>query len=335
MDDRTAEPFDIDAFVEKAKASGGAERANYQLFVIDLCDVLGLPRPNYARSDTAHDDYVFERRIAFQHPNGTSSAGWIDCYRRDCFILEAKQSKKRVANDSTDQLALGGDAFLPKTGHAIRGTRNWDRVMVQAKGQAEDYARALPVDHGYPPFLLIVDVGNVIETFADFSGQGKNYSHFPDRKSYRIGMDDLREPAVQERLRAIWTDPQSLDPARRSAAITRDIADRLAIIARRLEKKHEPKVVAEFLMRCIFTMFAEDVGLIPKDSFKKLLGDMRATPGDFVPALETLWRDMDAGGYAGTIRATVRRFNGALFKDRTLDATYIKVPRAAASSAAR
>ena len=44
--------------------------------------------------------------------------------------------------------------------------------MIAARRQAEDYSRALPVDHGYPPFLLIVDVGNVIEVYADFSGLG-------------------------------------------------------------------------------------------------------------------------------------------------------------------
>ena len=83
--------------------------------------------------------------------------------------------------------------------------------MIEARAQAENYARALPVDHGYPPFLLVVDVGNVIEIYADFSGLGTNYVHFPDTASYRIGMEDLRTSEVQERLRAIWNDPQSLD----------------------------------------------------------------------------------------------------------------------------
>ncbi len=306
----------LDTFISKAKASGGAERANYQLFVVELCEVLCIPRPEYASEDTALDNYVFERKVAFAHPDGSTTSGWIDCYRRDHFILEAKQSKKRTAA-AADGLGLPSDSFLPKSGHALQGTRKWDRVMVQARKQAEDYSRALPVDHGYPPFVLIVDVGNVIEVFADFSGQGKNYAHFPDRKSFRIHMDDLREPEIQDRLRAIWTDPHSLDPARHSAKITREIADQLAILARRLEKKHDPKIVAEFLMRCIFTMFAEDVKLLPEKCFEKLLSDMESTTSEFVPALETFWRDMDEGGYSGTIRKTIKRFNGSLFKDRT------------------
>lgn len=201
-------------------------------------------------------------------------------------------------------------------GHAKRGSRGWDQVMLAARKQAEDYARALPVEHGYPPFLLVVDVGHVIEVFADFSGQGKNYAHFPDRQSYRIGMEDLRDEAVQARLRTIWQDPLSLDPTRIAAEVTRDIAERLARIARGLEARHDPKDVAEFLMRCLFTMFAEDVGLLPEEGFLGLLERMRDTPEHFVPALESLWQVMDKGGYAPHLNATLRRFNGSLFRNR-------------------
>ncbi|MBU2342253.1 MAG: class I SAM-dependent DNA methyltransferase, partial [Alphaproteobacteria bacterium] len=189
--------------------------------------------------------------------------------------------------------------------------------MIAAKKQAEDYARALPDDHPYPPFILVADIGNVIEIYADFSGQGRNYAHFPDRQNYRLSMDDLLREDVQARLRAIWTDPPSLDPARISAEVTEDIAKRLAKVARSLEKRHDPKDIAEFLMRCLFTMFAEDVGLLPDSGFEKLLEQMVETPENFAPALESLWRVMDEGGYAPHLNATIKRFNGSLFKTRT------------------
>jgi SAM-dependent methyltransferase len=102
---------------------------------------------------------------------------------------------------------------------------------------------------------------------------------------------------VQARLRAIWTDPLSLDPAKKSAEVTRDIAERLANIAKRLEGKHNAKDVAEFLMRCLFTMFAEDVKLLPEKSFETLLRELKDKPEHFVPALEYLWKTMDEGGY--------------------------------------
>jgi hypothetical protein len=42
-------------------------------------------------------------------------------------------------------------------------------------------------------------------------------------------------------------------------------------VARALETEgHPPKLVADFLMRCLFCMFAEDVGLLPKGCFTSL-----------------------------------------------------------------
>nr|WP_201258403.1 class I SAM-dependent DNA methyltransferase [Sphingopyxis macrogoltabida] len=295
--------------------------SNYQLFVERLTGALGVPQPAFAREDTRQNDYVFERNVTFHHPNGTTSSGRIDCYKRGHFILEAKQSAKRQSQrdrDMQEQLTLAGIETTQKMGHAKRGTRGWDKIMIAAKKQAEDYARALPVDHGYPPFLLIVDVGNVIEIFADFSGQGKNYAHFPDRQNYRLSMDDLLDPDIQQRLIQIWTNPQALDPTKISAEVTQDIAERLAKIAKRLEGRHAASEIAEFLMRCLFTMFAEDVDLLPKKPgeeekpFEAML--RRMTPDIFPHALESLWKNMDVGGFDGGLERKLKKFNGSLFK---------------------
>lgn len=308
----------LDDLITRVKASGGSEIANTQPFIVHLCQALGLAPPEFSTSANHSNDYVFERRIDFKHPDGSTTPGRIDLYKRGCFVLESKQSssahRTRTAADQFDM--LGEDARQVKLGTARRGTRGWDRAMLEARGQAESYARALPVEHGYPPFLIVLDVGNVIELYADFSGQGKNYAHFPDRQSYRITMDDLRLAEVQARLRAIWTDPQSLDPAKRSAEVTRDIAERLARIAKNLEGRHDPRDVAEFLMRCLFTMFAEDVGLLPKAGFAELLKELHGRPETFPLALESLWRTMDEGGYEPRLMQSLRRFNGALFKTR-------------------
>ena len=233
--------------------------------------------------------------------------------------MEAKQSAKRIEAkkfDPEQPELIPEDATKLKPGTATRGTERWDKVMRAAKKQAEDYARALPKEHGWPPFILVVDVGHVIEVYADFSGQGKNYAQFPDRDGYSIPLEGLRDQVVRDRLRAIWCAPHSLDPAKRSAEVTRDIAERLARIARSLEGKHDAKEVAEFLMRCLFTMFAEDVGLLPQKGFEKLLGEMVDTPEHFAPALESLWQVMDEGGYAPHLNATIKRFNGTLFRKR-------------------
>ena len=53
---------------------------------------------------------------------------------------------------------------------------------------------------------------------------GATYTPFPDPRSHRILLADLRDEAVRERLRTLWLDPLALDPARVSAKVTREMA---------------------------------------------------------------------------------------------------------------
>ena len=60
-------------------------------------------------------------------------------------------------------------------------------------------------------------------------------------------------------------------------------------------------MVAQFLMRCLFTMFAEDVELIPKESFSGLLtayAGSEESRGYLPEALQSLWAVMDTGGFS-------------------------------------
>ena len=99
--------------------------------------------------------------------------------------------------------------------------------------------------------------------------------------------------------------------------MTRAIADRLAAVSKALEARgHLAEDVAMFLMRCLFTMFAEDVGLLPKASFKTVLERCETDTQKFVPMVGQLWEAMDSGGFAYALEADVRRFNGAFFKQR-------------------
>ena len=73
----------IEEFVGAWEASGASERANYALFLVGLCDHLGVPRPDPAGPDDAQNAYVFERGVSFQNGDGTTSTGWIDLYKRE------------------------------------------------------------------------------------------------------------------------------------------------------------------------------------------------------------------------------------------------------------
>ena len=126
---------------------GGQERANYARFLSELCDYLEVPRPNPAVSDDRQNHYVFERPVTFRHPGGSSSAGFIDPYKRGCFVLEAKQGSNPLSN-SAASLSPAKEPRRMKRGTAVRGTHGWDEAMLAARGQAERYAKALPVSEG-------------------------------------------------------------------------------------------------------------------------------------------------------------------------------------------
>lgn len=313
----------IAEFIEHWRKTGGSELANTQSFVNGLCHLLGVDPPRGSLADDAHNDYVFERRVFQDNGDGTTSFGRIDCYKRGCFILEAKQGSdadRAAVARGEDDLLLSGltPSAKLKRGTARRGTPGWLKAMHQAKGQAEFYAKALPVDHGWPPILLVTDVGHCIEVFADFSGTGKTYAPFPDPARFRIMLDDLHDAEVRDRLRAVWTDPKSLDPAARAARVTREIADLLATVARRIEKRgYNAEATSGFLMRVLFTMFAEDCALIPPGAFTGLLKNQRGNPEHLEHQLTALWAAMDKGEFSPALGVPLRKFNGYLFKERT------------------
>src|SRR5688572_30647156 len=264
----------IQNFITRWKASGASERANYQLFLSELCELLGVEKARPA-SDKVHEaTYTFERPVVFDDGEGKTSTNFIDLYKKDCFVLEAKQGSDKAG--ITEAELLGAEKVKTKSGTATRDTRTWEREMKKAKEQALRYARSLPTTEGWPPFLAVVDVGYCIDLYADFARQGKTYVPFPDPVSYRITLEDLHREEVLERLRLLFTDPLELDPSRRAARVTQELAGRLAKLAASLEQAgHKPEQVSGFLMRCLFTMFAEDVELLPGNSFTQLLQDYR------------------------------------------------------------
>ena len=253
------------------------ELSSSQTFILELCALLEVATP----LPTEAADYMFERPITFAHGDGSTSPGRIDCYKRSHFVWESKKFK---------YLAKGG---------AAHGT-----AMLTARAQAEGYARALPpadLVAGRPPFVLVADIGHVIELYSDFTKSGATYVPFPDPRSHRITLADLAKPEVRQRLKLIWTDPLALDPTRLSAATTRAVAGQLAELAKSLEQSgHNAHHVAAFLTRSLFSMFAEDVELLPKGSFLQLLQKYQTDPHALQGMLRGLWQDMDQGDRKST-----------------------------------
>ena len=51
----------IDLFIARWQSAGGSERANYQLFITELCVLLELPKPEPAQADARDNAYVFKK----------------------------------------------------------------------------------------------------------------------------------------------------------------------------------------------------------------------------------------------------------------------------------
>jgi hypothetical protein len=187
---------EVQDFISHWSAASASERANSQPFLLELCDLLDVPRPD----PQPDNGYFFEFPVVEQHPDGTTSNGRIDLYRRAHFVLESKQFQEAKAKASQLELAAeeAGVIARKKSSQPVRGTGAWDDAMMKARGQAERYVRAIPDDN--PPFIIVVDVGHSFEIYADFSQAGKAYLPFPDPRTFRIRLADLADDKIRERL---------------------------------------------------------------------------------------------------------------------------------------
>ena len=214
--------------------------------------------------------------------------------------------------------------------------------------QAIAYTRNLS---SKPPFLLTCDIGDHFELWLGFNGDYGGYGARQD-----IALTDLRQPEIFDLFVDIFTDPQKRNPEKIAAKVTREVAADLAELSKRLERSPQPPLkrvansaspfsqggieggsaedegrpqqVAHFLMRCIFTMFAEDVGLLKEHLFTEALETRwLLNPKSFKPEVEALWQAMNDGtpfGFYGRLL----QFNGGLFAEATafeLDADQLGV----------
>ena len=112
----------IDKFLSRWRKAGASERANYAMYLSELCDELGVTRPDPASEATAANDYVFERAVTLRFNDETTSTGRIDLYKRGCFVLEAKQG---VSPAAPVEFSLSAAPSPTAKGIGVRGTDSW------------------------------------------------------------------------------------------------------------------------------------------------------------------------------------------------------------------
>lgn len=280
-------------FIQKWQDSESNERANYQSFLNDFCEFLGVEKSPPKGEGNHH--YCFDRDVKIIAPSGAVTTNFIDFYKEGCFVLETKQGSNKG-----------------NKGHGKRGTATYRKEMKKAFGQALKYARFVELK---PPFLITCDIGDHFRVWQDFSeswlSANGNYGTYDSVQ--KIPFADLKNDDVKAFFYKIFSDPQSLNPEKIAAQVTREVAADLAELAIALEQTAEPQAVAQFLMRCIFTMFAEDVGLLKEQLFTDALKSRWIlNPQDFKSQVESLWAAMNDGTSFG-FHGQLLRFNGGLF----------------------
>jgi hypothetical protein len=135
-------PAQLQALAERWATASPAERANAQLYLVELCRALDVEPPRPAGSG-----YEFEYSVRVVNRDGTDSVNRIDLYKAGCFALEAKDEEPGRANDI---------------------------VLRKAFGQVRGYAVQLAGDR--PPYLLVLDVAKTLLVWDRWNGDYGGFS---------------------------------------------------------------------------------------------------------------------------------------------------------------
>ena len=173
--------------------------------------------------------------------------------------------------------------------------------LTAAFSQLQRYAIALQ----NPPLLIVSDMETII-LHTNFTNTVQQVHTF--------AIEDLADYDVRRRLRLIFTDPGYFRPGVTRQAVTEQAAEAFAGLAQRLrDQGHEPRRVAHFINKMLFCMFAEDIEVLPKGVFTRLLQAAATHPGRFEPMAKQLFAAMKTGGFFGA--DAIDWFNGGLFDD--------------------
>lgn len=159
-----------------------------------------------------------------------------------------------------------------------------------------------------PPLLIVSDINTIIIR--------TNYTNYKTQV-YTLTLDDLATPHGIQILHDVFYEPEKLRPRETLQAVTEKAASEFSQLAINLRKYgDDPQQVAHFLIRILFCLFAQDIGLLPQGLFARLMEQSRNNSRDLKSAMQELFAKMSKGGYFGTER--IPYIDGGLFDDETV-----------------
>jgi type II restriction/modification system DNA methylase subunit YeeA len=113
----------------------------------------------------------------------------------------------------------------------------------------------------------------------------------------------------------VFSEPALLRPDAARARVTESVAGEFAKLADNLERRGiEPQRSAHFLMRLLFCLFADSIGLLPDHLFRQMISLDKGKPPNFTRKLRQLFAAMSTGGSTFGVH-DIHYFNGGLFAD--------------------
>src|ERR1039457_5316308 len=184
-----------------------------------------------------------------------------------------------------------------------------------------------------PPLLVTCDQER-FEVHTNFTGTRPLV--------YSFTLDDLLSAAPTANcalppvdvLHAVFIDPGALRPDAARIRVTESVAAEFAKLADNLERRGiEPQRSAHFLMRLLFCLFADSIGLLPDHLFRQMIALDKGKPANFARKLRQLFAAMSTSGSTFGPH-DIHFFNGGLFADDAvfdLTAADMSVLRSAAA----
>ncbi len=211
------------------------------------------------------------------------------------FTFEAGAAKQGGGNGYADVWYKGHFAIEYKGPH-----KSLDRAYEQLLQYRESLEN--------PPLLI---TGNTQEFFI--------HTNFTNsvKQVIRVTLDDLLTPQGMQHIRNLFYNPDAFRPQQTAAQVTEEAAARFARLADHLRKwGHGSHEIAHYLIRLLFCLFAEDIDLLPRELFTRLVDNGRRNPALFNRQVRQLFQAMAEGDVFGEHQ--VRYFDGGLFDDDTV-----------------
>ncbi len=165
-----------------------------------------------------------------------------------------------------------------------------------------------------PPLLVVCDLDR-FEVHTNYTNTQKQIYAFELADLVTNQPTETCKLPPLDVLRAVFTDPGRLKPGPTTDQVTQAAADQFSKLAESLRSRGVPSErAAHFLMRLLFCLFSEDIGLLPSKLFSHLVQSNIQRPAEFTKRLRQLFAAM-AGEHGSFVEHDIHYFNGGLFSD--------------------